>query len=89
MRNITISDHALLRYLERIIGLDMEAYRERLAQEIAGAAAVGAKSYTVQGTTFILAATLNGGVCVATVLTEKMHKTTMKRQSGVAARRKA
>lgn len=43
MTDISVTDHALVRYLERVHGVDMDAFRDALRSEISGAAvAVGA-----------------------------------------------
>lgn len=39
---IRISDHALLRWLERVHEIDVEAFRQQLLHEVAPAAVVGA-----------------------------------------------
>mgnify|MGYP001591326081 CR=1 FL=1 len=43
MTNINVTDHALVRYLERVHGVDVETFREALRAEISpSAVAVGA-----------------------------------------------
>jgi hypothetical protein len=45
-----VSEHALLRYLERVYGLDVEALRrEILTPEICGQIAAGAVTVTIRG----------------------------------------
>lgn len=88
-RQVIVSDHAVLRYLERILEVDIEQLRARLGEEIRAAAAVGAKSYTHGGATFILEKTPSGDLCVVTVITEKMrhgthHRAAYSRKRGVA-----
>jgi hypothetical protein len=80
-RRIIVSDHAVLRYLERIIGLDLDQIRAKLASEIAAAAATGARTVTTQGTTYVFEKTPNGDICVVTVLTEKMRRATHHRRA--------
>lgn len=49
----SVTDHAVLRYLERVMGVDVEAIRDGLlTPEIKQAIRLGAKSVTVQGVTF-------------------------------------
>lgn len=74
--SVIITDHAVLRYLERIMELDLDQLREKLARDMAPAAAMGAKSYTdPNGATFVFERNkLNGCVYVATVITDKMRR---------------
>jgi hypothetical protein len=79
---VTITEHALLRYLERIWEIDLDALRTRLATDIQAAAALGAKSYTTNGATFIFERNhITGGIVVATVVTDKMHRRTNSRRA--------
>lgn len=80
-RRIIVSDHAVLRYLERIVGLDLEQIRAKLASEIAAAAATGARTVTSAGTTFVFEKTQSGDICVVTVLTQKMRRATHHRRA--------
>lgn len=84
MKTIIISDHAILRYMERILIFDMEALRQKLTKEVARAAGTGAKTYTAAGVTYVLEALPNGDVCVVTVLTEKMRSGTHHRRQFAA-----
>jgi len=49
--SVSITDHAVLRYIERVCGVDVEDLRRRIATDIALAAAAadktGAPSYAV------------------------------------------
>jgi len=76
---VTITEHALLRYLERILELDLDAMRKRLEQDIRAAAHAGAKTITIDGATFVLQPTPVGGICVVTVLTQKMRRDSHRR----------
>jgi hypothetical protein len=50
-----ITDHALLRYLERAKGLDVEAIRREIATpELRAAIAAGAKTYSVENWTYVI-----------------------------------
>lgn len=70
---VKISDHALLRYIERIVGLDTEGVREQLVGQLArGAGAaqqVGGGRYVIRhgGAGYVVVS----GV-VVTVLTHRM-----------------
>jgi len=53
-RTITVSDHALIRYLERVKGFDLDAVRDEIADAVGPLAGNGATKCSVDGTTFIL-----------------------------------
>lgn len=44
-----VTDHALMRYLDRALGLDLEAYRREIALRCAAAVKMGASGLTVDG----------------------------------------
>lgn len=50
----SISDHAVLRYIERVYGVDIEAVRREIAEVpgLANAVAMKAKSWSTGGVTF-------------------------------------
>lgn len=65
-----VSDHAVLRFLERVRGLDVEAVRaEILTPEIAMAIKAGAVAVTIKGLRF----PVKEG-CIVTVLTENIAR---------------
>lgn len=49
-----VSDHAVIRYLERVNGFDFEPVRERIRKAAQVVLDVGASSITVDGVSFIL-----------------------------------
>lgn len=49
-----ITDHAVLRYIERACGVDVEGVRERIAKKIAPLVTRGMTSVSVDGLTFML-----------------------------------
>ena len=54
--NPAITDHAVLRYLDRIAGMDIDGLRARLLTDgLVSAMRAGASSYTADGMTFKLA----------------------------------
>jgi hypothetical protein len=63
-----VSDHAVLRYLERISGVDVEGIRQRIWAQTRSAVGMQAKKTTVGGITFVIR---NGHVI--TVLSAAAH----------------
>lgn len=55
MKPDDVSDHAVLRYLERVCGFDIDAIRRRCAELCAPAVAAGATSVQIDGHLYILA----------------------------------
>ncbi len=86
---IIISDHALVRYIERILEVDVEQIRERLAKEIAQVASSGARTFSSGGATYVFERTPSGDLCVVTVITEKMRRNTHHRRAMAKAKAKA
>lgn len=52
-RTFGVSDHALVRWLERVHQIDVEFYREALAKEIQHRHATGMKLLTLDGMTYV------------------------------------
>lgn len=73
-RQIHISDHAVLRYLERILEIDIEQFRQSMAREISQAVGAGAKKLVRGDAVFVLETTPRGDASVVTVLTNKMRR---------------
>ena len=72
-----VTDHALLRYLERVMGLDMEACRDHIVTpEIRDAVRIGAASIYQNGFTYII----EEGAIV-TVLEGRAHNTKRRREN--------
>lgn len=74
---VVVSDHALVRWLERGHGIEMEAFREMLAGKVANAVAAGASSVKIDGLCFIL----RRGVLV-TVMDKPHQKSSRRRHKG-------
>jgi hypothetical protein len=72
-----VTDHAVLRYLERAKGFDIEAVRQEIAQIVAPAVAVGATAFSANGLTFPLV-----GNRVVTVLDAEQPTRTARRDPG-------
>jgi hypothetical protein len=54
MTRVLVSDHAVLRYLERAHGLDIGAVRDHLAERAATAADLGALAVKIEGVKLVL-----------------------------------
>jgi hypothetical protein len=63
MKRVEVSDHALVRWLERAHDIDMEFYRRQLAEQVQDAAAAGAKAIVIDGLLFCI----RDGVLVSVV----------------------
>jgi hypothetical protein len=50
--NFRVTDHVLLRYMERMLGVDVDAFRERLRVQLEPAAKAGVKSIETAGMVF-------------------------------------
>lgn len=61
---VYVSDHAVLRYLERIGGIDVEHLRRQIALRCDQAARAGAIGLVIDGHTYVIA---QGGSCPAVV----------------------
>ncbi|MBB4302331.1 hypothetical protein GGD81_001358 [Rhodobium orientis] len=48
-KRIPVTDHAVLRYLERVCGIDTEAIRARIYRKVTPALTSGATGVTVEG----------------------------------------
>ncbi len=74
---ITVSDHAVLRYIERSYGLSLDPIREKIIKLVKGPVAVGASSHTVDDVTFCFEKGRNSsdGIVVSTVLERGMGRT--------------
>lgn len=77
---VIVSEHAILRYVERILGLDLVQLKAKLERQVRAAAQAGASSFTEDGATFVFETTPTGEICLVTVLTDKMRKGTHPRQ---------
>ncbi len=62
-KTVAVQDHALLRYLERVMGLDLAKVRNQIADLVQPAVDVGASAYTADGTTYLL----EGGAVVTVI----------------------
>lgn len=53
-RKPTITDHALVRYLERKHGIDMEALRKAILSDIGATLELGVSSVTIEGIRYVV-----------------------------------
>ena len=69
VRGVHVSDHAVLRYLERVGGFDIEGLRHQIAQRLLPAVAAGATGVKINGFEYRIAtgSAENGVPVVATV----------------------
>lgn len=73
--NVVVTDHALLRYLERAHDVPIETIRKHIAQLAEGAAGVGATTITNGNARLVLKHNaINGEILVSTVLRVKMGR---------------
>lgn len=49
MKKVVVSDHAILRFIERVYGLDLEPVRQKIAEKAQRAADAGAASIIIDG----------------------------------------
>lgn len=67
MTLIVVTDHAVLRYLERVAGVDVEAARRHIANRVTMGAVLGAVGVSVDGHTYIISHA-TGRAAVTTVI---------------------
>lgn len=73
MKKVEVTDHALLRYLERKYSIDVEALRREIAKEVECAVIMGATYFHEGSTKFCFAKRPDGGYAVTTVLHRSMN----------------
>lgn len=66
-RRVLVSDHAVLRYLERVGGFDIESLRRQIAERLEPHAAAGAEAVNIDGYRYVRRND-SGGPVVTTVL---------------------
>ena len=54
MKDVMVTDHVLVRFLERVKGVDMAAVRAEIAGIVEGALGIGATKFTAGGITYVL-----------------------------------
>ena len=68
---IIVSDHALIRFIERVAGIDLETIRAHIADQVKEAVDAGATSITIDGFYYVLVPERRS---VATILTSEQKK---------------
>lgn len=66
-----VTDHALVRYLERVLDFDVESVRSSIAKETADAISVGAAGMRIDGRRYIFK---NGYVITVMLTSNEMRK---------------
>ena len=73
---IIVSDHAILRFIERHYGFSLDPIREQIIKLVKGPVGAGASSHSIDGITFCFdkSAKYKGATVVATVLERTMKR---------------
>lgn len=61
---VRVSDHAILRYLERVGGFDIEGLRAAIAGRLEGAARAGACAVVIDGHVYVIREDAQGPIVV-------------------------
>jgi hypothetical protein len=69
---VAVTDHALLRYIERGMGVDIELIRSMIEKGVREAVLAGANSYRKDGLVYRITEQANGDRVITTVLTDRM-----------------
>lgn len=64
-----VSDHAVLRYLQRVGGFDIDTLRGQIAERVGARAVPGAKAVVIDGFRYHLAPADDRGTLVVTTIT--------------------
>lgn len=75
MTQVIVTDHALVRYIERVYGLDLSKLRQEIGDKVRAGATVQAKSVIHDNIEFRLEphAKINGAVAVITIMDLSMR----------------
>jgi hypothetical protein len=65
---VAVSDHALLRHIERVVGVNLDALRDHIRATVQEAADAGATSVTVDGATYCIVRRADGTAAVVTTV---------------------
>lgn len=75
MPEVVVSDHAIVRYLERVGGFDVERLRRQIAEMVAPVAKLGGSGMTRDGLTYVINHNDDGTVVVTTVVPKRTRAT--------------
>ena len=78
MKPLHITDHALIRYIERVYGIDLDPIKAEIAGKLASSIKVGAASVKIDGITYCMV--LNPGSVTLTTVIDGRQSVTAKRQ---------
>jgi hypothetical protein len=51
---INVTDHALMRFIERVGGVDLTSFRDHIAELVRAAIAIGATQVSIDGFTYVI-----------------------------------
>ncbi len=68
MPKVIVSDHAILRYLERLGGFNIEGLRQQISERLQAAADAGAEGVVIDGHSFLISKNEAGAPVVVTVI---------------------
>ena len=76
-----VTDHALVRYFERVLGFDIDALKDEIARAVDASVQVGGGAVVLEGHRYVLKAGADGGPTVVTITpaTEPLNR----RRSGL------
>ena len=82
---ITVSDHALLRYIERVYGVDVDKLREEIADIVRPAVALKATARSVGDRTYVIV--YRDGAAIVTTVLPTASRTSSAQQKRIADNR--
>lgn len=67
MKRVGVSDHAVVRYMERVAKIDVQSFKDKLAAIVAEGAAAGAQYVKKDGLAYVLSHKEHGDVVLTTI----------------------